>query len=185
MKSVLANISTIFYSAIFKDAQLTHLPSSIEFNYELDYDDDYEGETEVSDTSSSSESSPPTEILYSFDDLAAKQGPAPTEQVDYLSHEWQEPDIWLSRRYFRNVEAGYSPNVTRLENASWRSWTKSRYELKTIAPEALNWYVRSGIRIDSSGRKIATSFGCMDPCSVPSKRYIGLPRPLQLQSQFC
>ena len=65
----------------------------------------------------------------------------PTRHVDYLSHEWkEEKDIWSSWRYIvarRNV---YS-NGVRLENASWRTWTKTKYHLKTVSPEALNWYV--------------------------------------------
>ncbi len=63
----------------------------------------------------------------------------PTRHVDYLSHEWREEDIWSSWRYIvarRNV---YS-NSVRLENASWRTWTKAKYHLKTVTPEALNWY---------------------------------------------
>ncbi len=63
----------------------------------------------------------------------------PTRHVDYLSHQWKEEDIWSSWRYIvarRNV---YS-NSVRLENASWRTWSKSKYSLKTVSPEALNWY---------------------------------------------
>jgi Fungal protein of unknown function (DUF1752) len=64
----------------------------------------------------------------------------PTRHVDYLSHDWREEDIWSSWRYIvarRNV---YS-NSVRLENASWRTWTKVKYNLKTISPETLNWFV--------------------------------------------
>jgi Fungal protein of unknown function (DUF1752) len=63
----------------------------------------------------------------------------PTRHVDYLSHEWKEEDIWSSWRYIvarRNV---YN-NSVRLENASWRTWTKAKYHLKTVSPETLNWY---------------------------------------------
>lgn len=63
----------------------------------------------------------------------------PTRHVDYLSHEWKEEDIWSSWRYIvarRNI---YN-NSVRLENASWRTWTKAKYNLKTVSPEALNWY---------------------------------------------
>ncbi|KAL8785438.1 MAG: hypothetical protein Q9213_003368 [Squamulea squamosa] len=62
----------------------------------------------------------------------------PTRHVDYLSHNWNEEDIWSSWRHVvarRNV---YS-NSTRLENASWRTWAKSKYRLKTVSPETLNW----------------------------------------------
>lgn len=63
----------------------------------------------------------------------------PTRHVDYLSHEWKEQDIWSSWRYIvarRNV---YN-NSMRLENASWRTWTKAKYNLRTVTPETLNWY---------------------------------------------
>ena len=62
----------------------------------------------------------------------------PTRHVDYLSHNWKEEDIWSSWRHIvakRNVYA----NSPRLENASWRTWAKSKYRLKTVSPEALNW----------------------------------------------
>ena len=62
----------------------------------------------------------------------------PTRHVDYLSHNWNEKEIWASWRHIvakRNLYA----NSPRLENASWRTWTKCKYRLKTISPEALNW----------------------------------------------
>lgn len=74
-----------------------------------------------------------------YDDQAIED--QPTRHVDYLSHEWKaEEDIWSSWRYIvarRNV---YS-NGMRLENASWRTWAKTKYHLKTVSPEALNWSV--------------------------------------------
>lgn len=62
----------------------------------------------------------------------------PSRHVDYLSHDWKESDIsacWrniVSRR--RDVT-----NAARLENASWRTWTKAKYNLRTISPESVNW----------------------------------------------
>lgn len=62
----------------------------------------------------------------------------PSCHVDYLSHDWKESDIsacWrniVSRR--RDVT-----NSARLENASWRTWTKAKYNLRTVAPESVNW----------------------------------------------
>ena len=70
------------------------------------------------------------------DDHAVEE--QPTRHVDYLSHEWREEDIWSSWRHIvarRNV---YN-NSARLENASWRTWTKVKYRLRTISPETLNW----------------------------------------------
>ena len=62
----------------------------------------------------------------------------PTKHVDYLSHNWKEQDIWASWRHIVAKRRDYS-NSFRLENASWRSWTKSRLNLKTVTPEKLNW----------------------------------------------
>ncbi|KAI4139790.1 MAG: hypothetical protein L6R39_006112 [Caloplaca ligustica] len=64
----------------------------------------------------------------------------PTRHVDYLSHNWKEEDIWSSWRHIVARRKSYS-NSTRLENASWRSWAKSKYRLKTVSPETLNWYI--------------------------------------------
>ncbi|KAL8768728.1 MAG: hypothetical protein Q9209_005146 [Squamulea sp. 1 TL-2023] len=64
----------------------------------------------------------------------------PTRHVDYLSHNWNEEDIWSSWRHVVARRKVYS-NSTRLENASWRTWAKSKYRLKTVSPETLNWYV--------------------------------------------
>ena len=72
------------------------------------------------------------------DDSAVQQ--EPTRHVDYLSHNWREEDIWSSWRLIVARRKTYS-NSPRLENASWRTWTKSKYRLKTVSPEALNWFV--------------------------------------------
>ncbi|KYK56033.1 HEX2 protein-like protein [Drechmeria coniospora] len=62
----------------------------------------------------------------------------PSRQVDYLSHNWREEDIWSSWRYIVSRREQF-PNSTRLENASWRTWMKAKNKLKTISPEELNW----------------------------------------------
>lgn len=62
----------------------------------------------------------------------------PSRQVDYLSHDWKEEDIWSSWRYIVN-RRGEFPNSERLENASWRTWMKAKNNLKTVSPETLNW----------------------------------------------
>lgn len=71
------------------------------------------------------------------DDTAVER--VPTAHVDYLSHNWAEEDIWASWRYIVSKRKAYE-NSFRLENAVWRSWTKSKYQFKTIAPGQLNWY---------------------------------------------
>lgn len=62
----------------------------------------------------------------------------PERHVDYLSHDWREEDIWSSWRYVVSRRDRYS-NGVRLENASWRTWAKSKYGLRTVSPETLNW----------------------------------------------
>lgn len=62
----------------------------------------------------------------------------PERHVDYLSHDWREEDIWSSWRYVVTRKDRYS-NGVRLENASWRTWAKSKYRLRTVSPETLNW----------------------------------------------
>jgi hypothetical protein len=95
---------------------------------------------------SSSEASSPTlntaAPIFSFlfkaeDDSAAR--PLPSLQVDYLSHEWREEDIWSSWRHVVSQRKTYG-EVSRLENASWRTWAKHKNNLRTIAPQKLNWY---------------------------------------------
>lgn len=70
------------------------------------------------------------------DDTEVKE--EPTRQVDYLSHEWKEEDISCSWKYIVSRRKEYGER-SRLENASWRTWTKSKYNLKTVSPERLNW----------------------------------------------
>lgn len=70
----------------------------------------------------------------------------PTRHVDFLSHEWHEQDIWSSWKYVNTRERRKKydskqalANGERLENAAWRTWTKAKYDLRTISPESLNW----------------------------------------------
>lgn len=88
--------------------------------------------------SSASTSRPGSPIVpeHAEDDTAVTHHP--TQHVDYLSHNWREEDIWLSWRYITSKRSDFA-NAPRLENASWRSWLKAKYRLKTISPENLNW----------------------------------------------
>ncbi|CAK7232790.1 protein phosphatase regulator [Sporothrix bragantina] len=70
------------------------------------------------------------------DDTAVRA--MPSRHVDYLSHNWKEEDIWESWKYIVSRRGDYS-NSARLENASWRTWMKSKNKLKTVSPETLNW----------------------------------------------
>ncbi|KAF5725213.1 hypothetical protein FMUND_41 [Fusarium mundagurra] len=70
------------------------------------------------------------------DDMAVSS--RPSRQVDYLSHNWREEDIWSSWRYIV-MRRGKLPNSIRLENAVWRTWAKAKNNLKTISPDMLDW----------------------------------------------
>lgn len=78
----------------------------------------------------------PEAIERAIDDTAVERHP--TQHVDYLSHDWREEDIWSSWRYIVSKRGEYI-NGPRLENASWRTWMKAKYKLKTVTPETLNW----------------------------------------------
>ena len=71
------------------------------------------------------------------DDTAVRT--LPSRHVDYLSHNWKEEDIWESWKYIVSRRGDYT-NSARLENASWRTWMKSKNKLRTVSPETLNWY---------------------------------------------
>ena len=70
----------------------------------------------------------------------------PEGQVDYLSHNWREEDVWRSWRSMTRQKNAIV-NGMRLENASWRTWWKQRNKLKTISPETLNWYVSMPVHL--------------------------------------
>ena len=115
-------------------------PAPIEDDDEEEDYEELEDEDDVPlDSPNSLKSSSPSAIPHISDDIWTERGPGPSRQVDYLSHDWTEPDIWSSWRYVRKEKAGYPQNAARLENASWRTWAKSKYKLKTITPETLNW----------------------------------------------
>lgn len=62
----------------------------------------------------------------------------PMARVDYFSHDWNESDLSSSWRYIVSRRQEMA-NSARLENASWRTWAKAKYNLKTVSPESLNW----------------------------------------------
>jgi hypothetical protein len=63
---------------------------------------------------------------------------APSGHVDYRAHDWREEDIWSSWGYVVRKKNMYS-NGIRLENASWRTWAKTKDNLGTLSPESLDW----------------------------------------------
>lgn len=93
---------------------------------------------EISTTTDTTQSDSPLPTPTVHDDTAIEQ--EPTRHVDYLSHDWREEDIWASWRHIVSQRRVYGQK-SRLENASWRTWAKSKYRLRTISPETLNWYV--------------------------------------------
>ena len=94
----------------------------------------------TSNTTSTDASRPdsPEIAEHAEDDTAIRS--QPSRHVDYLSHNWREEDIWCSWQLIVSKRGCYS-NSARLENASWRTWMKAKYKLKTVSPETLNWYV--------------------------------------------
>ncbi|KAK3330213.1 hypothetical protein B0H66DRAFT_597756 [Apodospora peruviana] len=87
---------------------------------------------------SNSTSRPGTPDIYerAEDDIALRA--QPSRHVDYLSHQWREEDIWQSWKLIVSRRGDYA-NSARLENASWRTWMKSKNNLSTVSPETLNW----------------------------------------------
>ncbi|KZF23778.1 hypothetical protein L228DRAFT_267745 [Xylona heveae TC161] len=81
-------------------------------------------------------SSPEPPALAAEDDTAIRS--EPSRHVDYLSHDWKEEDIWSSWKHIVSKRKLYGQS-SRLENASWRTWAKSKYHLRTVSPETLNW----------------------------------------------
>jgi hypothetical protein len=62
----------------------------------------------------------------------------PLRYVDYLSHAWQEDDLWSSWKHVVSG-GGLHEEPSRFENALWREWAKSKYKLKTTSPEKIDW----------------------------------------------
>lgn len=106
----------------------------------LDHSTPTESYGVVGGESSESTSRPETPELTEHADDDTAIATKPSRQVDYLSHDWREEDIWTSWRYIV-TRRGEFANSARLENASWRTWMKAKHNLKTISPESLNWYV--------------------------------------------
>ncbi|TVY33378.1 Uncharacterized protein LSUB1_G008460 [Lachnellula subtilissima] len=92
--------------------------------------------TSVSTSTNVSRPGTPDPREHAEDDSAVRTHPS--RHVDYLSHNWKEEDIWSSWKHIVSKRKAYN-NSARLENASWRTWTKSKNHLKTVSPETLNW----------------------------------------------
>ena len=111
-------------------------------NYDDDYEADYDYDYDYKDVEDSN--SPPDpgtdDFLIHHDDNDLMY--EPNRHVDYLSHKWNENEISQSWRYIilkKKRKDTDLINAARLENASWRTWSKARNNLKTVNPESLNW----------------------------------------------
>ncbi|GAB7366884.1 hypothetical protein MBLNU230_g1246t1 [Neophaeotheca triangularis] len=101
------------------------------------------------------------------DDTAIKI--EPSRHVDYLSHDWKEEDIWSSWRHIVSQRRVYGQR-SRLENASWRTWAKSKYKLATVSPETLNWLKESDVTwLYGPLKPSSYSHGTSEPTSRLSK----------------
>lgn len=99
----------------------------------IDDESDAPGITTATDTTRSN--SPLATPTVADDTMIREE---PSRHVDYLSHDWREEDIWASWRHIVSQRKVYGQK-SRLENASWRTWAKSKYRLRTVSPERLNW----------------------------------------------
>jgi hypothetical protein len=99
-------------------------------------DDSNDDRTESSSTDTTRSESPLLTPTVS-DDTAIKE--RPSQQVDFLSHDWREEDIWSSWRHIVSQRKNVYGERSRLENASWRTWAKTKFDLETVSPERLNW----------------------------------------------
>ena len=70
-----------------------------------------------------------------------RPGEEPAGQVDYFGKAWKEEDIWSSWRYVVSRRRMYVlEEGLRLENASWRSWSKARYQLAEVRQDVVGGY---------------------------------------------
>ncbi|KAF4122631.1 Fungal protein of unknown function (DUF1752) [Geosmithia morbida] len=118
------------------DASPTSEPDLVTDDVDADADQDQDQDGADIDIDDTPKPDTPEVPEHAEDDSAVST--RPSRQVDYLSHEWREEDIWASWRYIINRRGEYA-NSARLENASWRTWMKSKNKLSTVSPETLNW----------------------------------------------
>lgn len=64
----------------------------------------------------------------------------PKNRVDYFSYDWTDREILKLWRYVVDRKKSMDGvETSRLENASWRTWARAKYGLKTVTPESINW----------------------------------------------
>jgi len=133
--------------------------SSPAYHYSSSVEDDPSSPSET--TLSNSSLATPTV----YDDSMVKE--APSQQVDFLTHEWREEDIWSSWRHIIANRKQFGEK-SRLENASWRQWAKHRGNFRTVTPESLNWLKESDITWLYGPLKAASSYPISTNISEPS-----------------
>ncbi|PVH76641.1 hypothetical protein DL98DRAFT_657329 [Cadophora sp. DSE1049] len=102
----------------------------------------------------------------------------PCGNVNYLLHQWREDDVSASWRHLVTKRKTWGDisqldhsswkrhnTVARLENASWRTWSKLRFGLKTVSPQTINWL------------KNCDDTCLYGPFSVSSRSWETTPRP--------
>ncbi|CAD0113719.1 unnamed protein product, partial [Aureobasidium uvarum] len=119
---------------------------------------DRDDEDDAGSTTDTTRSDSPLPTPTVADDTAIKH--EPSRHVDYLSHDWREEDIWSSWRHIVSQRKVYGQR-SRLENASWRTWAKSKYHLPTVSPETLNWYACTILAHD-----VTWLYGPLQPAST-------------------
>ncbi|KAH9879118.1 hypothetical protein J1614_002553 [Plenodomus biglobosus] len=120
-------------------------------------------ETLSSDTALST----PEPHAISEDDSAVRK--EPSHHVDYLSYVWREEDIWSSWRHIVEHRKVYGER-SRLENASWRTWAKTQFKLKTVSPETLNWLKDVDVTWLYGPMQPASNRFCSQQSSEPASR---------------
>ncbi|CAK1354431.1 hypotheticalsprotein [Cercospora beticola] len=118
---------------------------------------DEPGDTSATDTTISDSPIPTPTVV---DDTAVRQ--EPSRQVDFLSHDWREEDIWSSWRHIVSQRKTVYGERSRLENASWRTWAKTKFDLHTVSPERLNWLKESDVTWLYGPLKVASSYPVTD-----------------------
>ncbi|KAF8141498.1 hypothetical protein EV363DRAFT_1425611 [Boletus edulis] len=117
----------------------------------------------------------------------------PHGQVDYLSHDWREEDVWRSWRNMTRLKNEIA-NGVRLENASWRTWWKQRNGLGTVTPETLNWLKDSDVTwlygplhtAVPTPRPSPRATAALDLSSSPSSMLSGIVRkPILKRRSIC
>ncbi|CZT02832.1 uncharacterized protein RCO7_05959 [Rhynchosporium graminicola] len=77
----------------------------------------------------------------------------PCGNVNYLLHQWREEDVSASWKHVVSKSKSWNEDVSsldsskwkrhnivrRLENSSWRTWSKLRFGLRTVHPKTINW----------------------------------------------